>query len=1033
MKTPTKEYAPCRDAIVEAKIQRFLDQTLIPALTADRVPLAAEFAHAKDPVPLKKSMALERRPVAEGEKWGETFESGYFKLAAIVPEAWDGAELVAHLNFGGEALLYDEDGIPRYAVTNQSIFDNHFSKDLYLLPEPASAGERVTLYAEAVSTGLWGVERDRGLERQDPRRHGYFESRLRTARLCRWYPERWDLYMDMEVLLDLYRDLEENTVRKARILRALNAAVNAWPKGAEACRAVLAPELAKPAEASSLATTAVGHAHIDTGWLWRISEGIRKCARTFASQLTMIDRYPGYVFGASQAQHYLFIKQGYPELYERIGNAVKDGRWELQGGMWVEADCNLISGESMVRQFLHGKQFFMDEFGIDVRNCWIPDVFGYSGNLPQIMKKAGCDVFFTQKMSWSQFNRMPHTTFMWEGIDGSRVLTHFSPEDNYNSLLTPNGLRKGVRQFVEKDRLDEFLTPFGIGDGGGGPNERFIERGFRARNMEGLPRVSFGTAASCFEELLEHADELDSWRGELYLEIHRGTLTTQARTKRYNRKVEIALKQTEALCACGDPSDYPRAELDRMWKQLLVHQFHDILPGSSIHAVYEEAEAAYRDILDRLAELQQASAKRMMTPAEDGVTLFNTLSCAYTAPVNLPEDWAGCAVMLKGKPLPAQSEDGVVVVRAVVPPSGFVTLRKGDAVENAAASASDGLVLENDLVRYVLNKDAQLIEAVDKETGRSLLPEGECGNVLSLYGDTPHLFDAWDIDFCYPEQWLETARGESAERIADGPVRQGVRFILRVGEASTLEQTAYLAAHSKRLDFETRADWRECEKMLRVAFPTTVETDMASSEIQYGVMRRPTHWNTSWDKARFETAAHRYVDLSDEDRGVALLNDCKYGHRIHRNVIDLALLRSPVEPDPEADQGAHEFTYSLLPHRGRLTESNVRDQAAMLNEPPLRFSGYAADALASPVVLEGEGLSLEALKMAEKSDRLVVRVVETQGRRNRGTLRSIRGAVQWIETDLMEWHEQPLDKAEALDIECGPFEIKTYLVAPNKN
>ncbi|MBS3761970.1 MAG: alpha-mannosidase, partial [Planctomycetes bacterium] len=782
-----------------------------------------------------------------------------------------------------------------------------------------------------------------------------------------------------------------------------------------------------PAAPSDLKTTAVGHAHIDTGWLWPVDETVRKCARTFARQISLMEDYPDYVFGASQAQHYAFVKEHYPGLYEKICQKVEEGRWEPQGGMWVEADCNVIGGESMVRQMLHGKNFFRDEFGVDVENLWLPDVFGYSAALPQILKKSGIDSLVTQKISWSQYNKFPHHTFVWEGIDGSEVVAHFPPEDNYNSTLNPGRLAYARDNFTEKGFLDEFLTLYGLGDGGGGPTEDIIEAGRRQKNLEGSPKVEFGPAQPFLDRLCDEKDRLERWVGELYLELHRGTLTTQAHNKKMNRAMELRLREIEWIYSCLPAENYPREELDSVWKRVLMNQFHDILPGSSIRRVYQDTRGDYESMWEDTERLAEEAGQRLFEPDPESVTLVNTLSEPYRRPVELPAEWSGCEVLdAHGNSLTAQSGKTGPIVSVEVPESAALTLKKGEKSNHETEDRdAEPLVLENELVRYEFAEDGTLSRAFDKKCERETIPDGESGNKLQLYRDRPVAWDAWDVDIFYEEELLEQAELTDWERWPGGAVQETLHLEFAIGD-STIEQDIVLAVGSKQLEFRTSVDWREDHRMLRVSFPVAVFAQEASFEIQYGHVRRNTHRNTSWDMAKFESCAHRFVDLSEHDYGVALLNDCKYGHKVLGHVLDLNLLRSPTHPDPDADRGCHEFTYSLLPHTGNLAESCVFAEAAQLNQPVMVYDGMRVDDLAVPCRLDGEGVALEVLKRGEKEECHIVRLYEQRGRRSRVALSLREGISEISETNLMEDSGEVLDcDGQRLELQFEPFEIRT--------
>lgn len=989
---------------------------------ADSVPFEARFCRSDDPVPFEKRGAGGDgwKPIKEGDQWGTEWDSAWFELKAKVPAAWEGRALTAHLDFNGEALIFDEEGRALQGLSDGSVFWANYSRAFRPLTDSCRGGEEISLVIEASASNLFGINKEDDPKRDAPKRHGNYQGRVNHMKLCLFNREYYDLYCDFITLARLLKGLPPQSVRRARILYALNKAMDAHhgPDTVKTCRDLIKPVLDASASGSDLKAVSVGHAHIDTAWLWPMRETRRKCGRTFSSQLDLMERYPDYVFGASQPQLYEFTKEDYPDLYERIKERVAQGRWELQGGMWVEADCNVISGESMVRQFLHGKNFYMDEFGRDVKNLWIPDVFGYSAAMPQIMKKCGVDYFLTQKISWSQFNHFPHHTFMWEGIDGSRVLTHFPPEDTYNSDLDAGSLRGASQRFEEKGFLDEFMVLFGIGDGGGGPRPEQIEAGIRQKNLEGTPRVQFGRADDFFTRLEKRQNELARWKGELYLELHRGTLTTQAKVKRYNRLLENRLRKLEFLASCGGSDSYPRKALDRHWKDMLTLHFHDIIPGSSINWVYRDTHKTYERILADLDRLE----KGYFDGNEDSLTLVNALSHCYDEPVRLPESWKGCAVTDKeGKAVPVQILGDDAYAKLPLKAMETITLSRGAPAEEGVVQST--LILENDLVRYELNDQAQVISCFDKELKREMLAGP--ANVLTLYEDVPCNWDAWDIDIYYENQAIENARSAGKpDYLSRGPVGQGVAFSLVLGD-STLKQKITLAEGSKMLRFDTWADWKELHKMLRVAFPVDVRAEQATFDIQYGTVKRNTHRNTSWDMAKFEVAGHKFADLSEEQYGAALLNDSKYGYKVLDNVLDLNLLRSPNNPDPDADYGEHDFTYAFLPHSGRLEDSPVYQKGAVLNMPPLTGLGAPLRALELPCRFDSRDISLEVVKMAEKEDDLILRLVELRGRNSTGVLELKGGSLQ--ETDMMEW-ETLGERIEGKKAELAfkPFEIRTF-------
>ncbi|HBC87363.1 MAG TPA: alpha-mannosidase 2c1 [Lentisphaeria bacterium] len=1011
------------------RIENFFNR-LNEKVLGDSVLFNAEFCHSTEPVPFSKRLNGRYRKIKEGANWGGIWDSAWFHLTADVPKSWKGKEVVAQIDLNGEALIFTKDGTPVQSLTKGSVFQGDYCKDIHYLFKSCKGGEKVDLWVEGAANGLFGVERPDDPNLKDPYRHGKYSGIVNKIRLRVFDRDTYAFRLDVEVLKSLAKHLPENNVRRARIIRTLNEAIDAFvdnPANSAKCRRILKKELDKKATSSDLSTVAVGHAHIDTGWLWPVREGVRKCGRTFASQVTLLKKYPSYVFGASQAQHYAFTKEYYPKLYAQIKDLVKKGRWECQGGMWVEADCNIISGESMVRQILHGKNLFMDEFGIDVRNCWIPDVFGYSAAMPQILKKSGVDFFLTQKLSWCQFNEFPHHTFIWRGVDGSEVLTHFPPEDTYNAGLHAGGLAHGRDKFKENAYLDEFMTLFGIGDGGGGPKEEYIERGLRNADLEGVPRVKFGTAEEFFDRLAKHADRLPTWVGELYFELHRGTLTTQALTKKGNRFLEQKLRNTEFICSCMPLSKYPSKDLDFMWKKLLLNQFHDILPGSSIRKVYETTQKEHAECLEKCDGIIQDAGKVLFDKNEDYVAMSNCLSCNYRGVVELPKG-LDCGLLDEdGNEVLVQKEGKKTVALVDIPAQGFKVFEKsGSAPEGETASG--GLVLENELIRYEFEKDGTISRIFDRECEREVLEKGAKGNLLTLYKDRPHNFDAWDIDIYYEKSIIGTAKPVKVEKIPGGFVRNGIRFTSEIGD-SEIVQEVFLAFDSRRIDFKTAVDWKERHKMLRVSFPVDIRSETANYDIQYSYMHRNTHRNTTWDLAKFEVVGHRYADLSENEYGVAILNNCKYGHKILDNVIDLNLLRSPTNPDPEADLGVHEFTYSLLPHKGHLTDSDVMAEAAMLNMGVTVFNNCGRPKFQVPCTIESEGISMEVLKKAEKENCLVIRLVETKGHTSKGILKVNIPKAKLVETNLMEWTDgRAMSCAKPVEITMRPFEIRTYKI-----
>jgi len=1009
------------------RIERFQDR-IAKLIITDSIQLGAKYYSSKDPIPFNSISKNKFRKIKEGNKWGETWGSAWFHLTGSIPKSWKGKKIVAHLDFSGEGLVHKSDGTIIQGITIGSVFDSEFSRDIVHLYKKCKGGERVELFVETAANGLFGVFTEPDPDTDSPKRYGHYDAYVNKIDLAVFNEELWHLWLDIKILYGLTKTLPEKSVRRSRIIKCVNDAIDAFldnPANCSKSKNILKKELNKKAAPSDLTVTAVGHAHIDTAWLWPVRETIRKCARTFSSQLKLIKEYPDYIFGASQPQHYAFIKEHYPRLFKQIKMAVKDSRWDVQGGMWVEADCNLISGESLVRQILHGKNFFQDEFGIDVDNLWLPDVFGYSASLPQILRQSGINYFLTQKMSWNQFNEFPHHSFKWQGIDGSEVITHFPPENTYNSQLGTDYLVPAQDNFKEKDYIDEFISLFGVGDGGGGPKEENIELGIRMKNLEGSPKVKFGSAKDFFKRLSKHKNNLPKWVGELYLELHRGTLTTQAKVKKSNRRLEYQLKALEFIWSHLPIKNYPAKEIDSIWKTVLRNQFHDIIPGSSITKVYKDTHEEYEKIFSEINDLTTKAARKLFKEDEDSITLYNCLHYHYDDVIVLPNKFDSNLTDNNGNAIPVQKENNNVIAQVKVPPYSFVTLRKSSS-GLSKSNKSPSRRVENDLVCYKFSKDGLLLSGYDKECKREILTPKMNGNQIVLYEDYPNNWDAWDIDLFYKNCVIDKAKSKSLPANYSGSVRQKIDLELSIGN-SEIKQSICLANNSKRLDFQTEVDWHEKHRMLRVSFPVNVISEQAAFDIQYGYIKRNTHSNTSWDMAKFEVAGHRYADLSDPEYGVALLNDSKYGYRVYDNILDLNLLRSPTYPDPDADLGKHSFTYSLLPHAFDLVHSNVMAEASKLNQGIIKFDGSKFDRTNSPWHLEGEGLSLEVVKKAENENCTILRIIETHGKHSNGFLTIKNRQRLLVETNLMEWEDsKSIQCNKPVGLSLNPFEIKTF-------
>lgn len=873
-----------------------------------------------DRIGLEDARRLEYRPAVPGERFGPLWATYWFRIRATVPEAWQGRRVDLLWDSASEATLWREGAVAQGL--------NRHHRDAPLV-ERAAGGETLSFEVELACNGLFG--------RQDA------PVELHRCQLAAFDSDAWRLACDFETLRALEAGEGLDPSVAGRLRGELERFCDAWPRDKDAAGILRSLyEHRNGTHAHELA--AIGHAHLDTAWLWPLAESRRKAVRTFSTQLRYLDEYPDYRFACSQAVHYAWIREHDPGLWRRIREQVEAGRFVPVGGSWVEPDCNLPSGEALLRQFLHGQRFFRDELGVTCREFWSPDAFGYAGQLPQLLRHVGITRFLTQKLSWSRFNRPEHHTFVWQGDDGSEVLGHFPPADTYNSDATVPELLRAVRAYADHEHSGTSLLVFGYGDGGGGPTRAMLETLRRARDLQGLPRTTLRTSDEFFAALESEPGERPVVVGELYLEYHRGTYTSQARTKRLNRRAEQALHDAEFLCCLGG-GEYPRPELDGLWKTLLLNQFHDILPGSSIRLVYEDAER-------QLAEIETGAAA--LWPW--GETPVNTTGFPRREVVTAP---AG----------------ELRVVEA--PPYGV-----GQTVEPDDEVRLDGLVLENGCLLAELSAGGEVVSLVERASGREALAAP--ANRLELHDDRPVNFDAWDVDPAHLRTRRDCPPAESWEVVTASPLRAELAFERPLGEASRMLQVVRLDAGSRRLEVHTTVDWHESHTLLKVCFPLAVRSRNATYEMPFGYAERPTHYSTSWDRARYEVPGHRFADLSEHGFGVAVLTDSKYGYSCYGNELRVSLLRSPKSPDPEADQGRHEFVYALLPHPDGWREAGVLAEAVRFNAP-LRWTSVSVPQ--SLAAVDDPNLVLDTIKRAEDSDALVLRLYEAHGARGTARLR----------------------------------------------
>ncbi|WP_164878087.1 alpha-mannosidase [Microbacterium enclense] len=977
-----------------ARTRRHLDEWLRPATVVAAAPIGTTAWEAPgEPVPWEVAAAATYGPFTDGESWGRPWSTWWFRLEGRVPADWDADRVRAVVDLGFthlrpgfqcEGTVWSEDGRILRAVEPMN----------RALPVGVPAGSRFVRLIEASANpdvlfapgDLTGTRLNNGPTLLGDRDTAPADPLYRYggARLELIDPETQELVRDVETLLGLLRVGDAESARSATIGRALARLLTASDPDdvrgtAVAARAAVAPVLAARTGGGGHRVIAVGHAHIDSAWLWPARETRRKAARTFANALALMEEDADFVFAASSAQQYAWIEEDYPDLFARIRERVAEGRFLPVGGMWVEPDTNLPSGESLVRQFLEGTTYFAEKFGVETDEVWLPDSFGYSAALPQIARAAGKRTMLAQKLSWNDTNRFPFTTFSWEGPDGSRLLTHMPSVDVYNAELSAEDLVRSAEQYTQKDVGTLSLVPFGYGDGGGGPTSEMLAAARRVRDLEGLPRVELGSPARFFAEAAAELPDPPTWTGELYLEFHRGVYTAQHDMKAGNRRSEHLLQVAEALAAAatvlGD-ADYPSADFRRLWRTVLLGQFHDVLPGTSIAWVHREMREAHRAIRAELGAIIDASAARL------GITA--------------PE------VVASGPRPGLDAEDGDIVI-------------------------------DNGLIRARIDERGLVVSLIDADTGRDLVAPGAAVGLLQLHRDIASIYEAWELERDYVDTVVDV---EAVERITTHVDAESAWVeVHRRHGASSFVQRFVVTTGCRALEVQTDVDWRERRTLLKLSFPLDVVADRAAYEIAHGFVERPIVQNTSWDRARFEVPAHRWVRVAESGFGAAVANDAISGHDVTRLPrigggaavrVRQSLLRSPRFPDPETDQGRHAFRSSVLP-APRLVDA-VEESARLGRLPDDR----GIEALALLVDCESPSVRVDAVKLAEDdSGDVVVRLYEAAGTRAAARLRPRFAVAAVRETDVLE---RPLDgvdlwseraDTDALDLIVRPFGLRT--------
>ena len=994
------------------------------------------------------------KPMAVGDEWGSAWDTTWLCFTGHIPQDW--AQKSVHLRvrleasgfgegFTAEGLVFSAAGTPERAI--------NVARDEVPLVEECVGGEPFEIYIEAAANPpvQWLGRPDN--PNLDAQPYGKPLFTLRRAELAVFDANARQLWIALQLLNEIATALPADEPRRARLAGMFEQVCNVIDKfrhdnarAVATAWAAVEPHLAATGGTATHHVVGVGHAHIDSAWLWPLRETIRKCARTFSTVLAYLADDPTARFSCSQAVQYAWMKKHYPTIFTGIKAAIKRGQWEPIGSMWVEPDGNMTSGESLVRQILLGRGFFENELGVSSTDVWIPDVFGYAATMPGIFTGCGIDRFVTQKLSWNEFNKMPHHTFWWEGLDGSRVLTHFPPVDTYNAMVSGDQIRDSAGRFSDSDWASVSLMPFGYGDGGGGPTKEMYERAIMARNQPAMPSMEVGTVAGFFDraeaEAAQAGDRVATWTGELYFEKHRGTFTTQAATKAGNRRNGHRLREAEFMFAAarllGIDVSIPAQpapplavyevteptgrlwwadELQRAWELYLLNQFHDILPGSSIRWVGVDNQADHRTIAALCSRLTTAAttaiARQIGADATSSI-VWNTLSHHRSEVIEMV--------------------GGLYPVH--VPSCGYVAISNNDTrviVAAVSMTTSDrSVTFANDEISCTFDLGSgRIVSLVELKSAYEAVAPGSEFNELQLFADYPNEYDAWDIDAPALANQLPINGSVEVGEPEGDELRRSITVETQFG-SSTVSQTFVLRAGARRLDVETTVEWHENKRLLKVAFSVNARSLHATYEIAYGHVTRPTHRNTSWDQAQFEVCAHNWAHLGDATGGLAVINESKYGHDAKSNVLRLTLLRSTGSPDPLADRGQHSFTYGLMPVSGDPFAAGIVAQGADANSP-LIVSGRASAAGVLPstfsfLTIDNPHVVLEAFKPAHDGDGVILRVREARGGAAKATVDfgvAVRSAQRTDHT------ERPVDQIvpltnSSLSIELSSFEVATF-------
>ena len=975
--------------------------------------------------------------VKNGSKWSGEGTYCWFRGEYTVPEALAGKTLFVKPHIGGyEAMLF-VNGKPFGTFATKIVYTGHGNHYCDMIKYAPEANEKIDIALEYYAGHLYP-----GCMPEDTYPITDFTFDFNGVDICIKDYEVQEFYFDLLILLQLAQTLPENSFRRADAVNALYKVFcgvylsvddTDWEDvkaSMEAVKPVMKEALAKKNADSAPEAAIIGHSHMDTAWLWHVDETIKKCARTYANQLNLMEQYPEYKFIQSSACHSNMLLKHYPELFERIKKAVADGKYEPNGGVWVECDCNITSGESMIRQFLWGQRFTRKHFNYTSNCFWLPDTFGYSAAIPQIMKGCAVDYFLTTKISWNDTNKFPIDTFYWQGLDGTKVFTHFNTTHHYPDVEAAHHRIDGESGIKQKTVTSKRYLAYGFGDGGGGPQFEMVELARRCKDLDGCPKMEHKFVGDFMKELEQSCQNPNTYRGELYLELHRGTLTNQHTIKRNNRKAEFALRDLEiatVMDSVKNKKAADSAEIAPLYETLLINQFHDILPGTCINRAHEESRAQTSALIK---EAEEKTALLVNAEGEDAVTLINTLSFDRNDCIFL--DYNGKIVDADCRQQIYTDLDGnkkLLVSGITVPALSSVTLKiKDGAVEDNSAFVATENTLETPFAKVTFADNGTMSSFVDKRVDRELV-DGENFNTLLIAEDYPAFWDNWDVDADIELKYQNASKLVSREVISAGAVAYIIRCEYEISKKSTVKQDIIFFADSAEVRFDTAMDWNDDHRFLKAAFDTCVYDDFARNEIQFGYAKRPTTRNNSIEEAKFEVVNHKYTDLSEAKYGIAILNDCKYGITIKEGSLRLSLHKGGTHPDYKGDKdGIHRCVYSLLPHNCAFDAKSVIEPSYMLNIPVVVASGEAETAVLAKI--DSSNIIIEAIKPCEDSEKAyIVRLYEAEGSYTNAVFDAADCATKVEVTNMLEEVQSELAGVKNISLTFRPFEIKTLKVS----